>query len=71
MGPEREAALNAVETNFHVPADQVEMTITAGRDALKTNKVFNAFLTSLRAAPRRGVAIGTPAPESSRQAQTQ
>ena len=71
LGPEREAALNMVETNFHLPADQVEMTIAAGRDALKTNKIFNAFVTSLGGAPRRGVAVGRPAPESSRQAQAQ
>ena len=71
LGPEREAALNAVETNFHLPPDQVEMLIAAGRDALKTNKVFNAFLTSLGAAPRRGVPVATPAPESPRQAQAQ
>jgi NTE family protein len=71
LGPEREAALNAVETSFHLPADQVEMTIAAGRDALKANKTFNAFLTSLGTAPPRGVTAAPPAPESPRQAQAQ
>jgi NTE family protein len=71
LGPEREAALNAVETSFNLPPDQVEMTIAAGRDALKTNRIFNAFLTSLGAAPRRGVPVATTVPESPREAQAQ
>jgi hypothetical protein len=47
------------------------MTIAAGRDALKTNRIFNAFLTSLGAAPRRGVPVATTVPESPREAQAQ
>jgi NTE family protein len=47
LGAEREAALNAVETRFKLPPDQVEMLIAAGRDALKTNNVFRQFLGSM------------------------
>ena len=35
LGPERAAALNAVETRFKLPPDQVDMLIDAGRDALE------------------------------------
>jgi len=63
LGPERAAALNAVVTRFRLPPDQVDMLIAAGRDALKTNKVFTDFLKSLpRAEPRRGVPVATPDP---------
>jgi NTE family protein len=47
LGPERAAALDAVETRFKLPPDQVDMLITAGRDALGTSNVFHAFLKSL------------------------
>jgi len=53
LGPERAAALNAVETRFKLPPDQVDMLIEAGRDALKTNAVFRSFVTSLYPPPRR------------------
>ena len=58
--PEREKALNAVETRFSLPADQVDMLITAGGDALRGNRVFRDFLASVggRAAPR------PPAPQA-------
>jgi NTE family protein len=51
LGPERAAALNAVETRFKLPPDQVDMLIAAGRDSLKTNPKFRAFITSLGPAP--------------------
>ena len=52
LGPERAAALNAVETRFTLPPDQIDMIITAGRDALSTSNAFHAFLKSLpHAAP--------------------
>jgi NTE family protein len=51
LGPERAAALNAVETRFKLPPDQVEMLITAGRDALNASAPFRAFLASLAHAP--------------------
>ena len=51
LGPERQAALNQVETRLRLPADQVEMLISAGRDALAVNPKFRAFLTSLGRTP--------------------
>ncbi len=58
LGPERAAALNAVETRFRLPPQQVDMLIDAGRDALKTNVVFRAFLKSLPGVPPpRGVPV--------------
>jgi NTE family protein len=51
LGPDRRAALNQVETRLRLPADQVEMLITAGRDALAVNPKFRAFLTSLGRTP--------------------
>ena len=50
-GPERSAALNAVETRFKLPPDQVDMLITAGHDLLITNGVFRKFLNSLGQQP--------------------
>ena len=62
FSPERAAALNAVETRFKLPPDQVEMLIAAGRDGLKTNSTFRAFLTSLgREPPPRRVPVAEPA----------
>jgi NTE family protein len=65
LGPERATALNAVETRLRLPADQVDMLITAGRDALKTNTVFRSFLNSLPGAikprpPRRKAPVAGP-----------
>ena len=40
------SALNAVETRFKLPPDQVDMLIAAGRDALASNPKFRAFLKS-------------------------
>jgi NTE family protein len=52
LGPQRAAVLNHVETRFKLPPDQVELLITAGRDALNANPKFRAFLNSLgRPAP--------------------
>jgi len=61
FSPERAAALNAVETRFKLPPDQVEMLIAAGRDGLKTNSTFRAFLTSLGHEPPRHVPVAAPA----------
>ena len=60
LGPERAAALNAVETRFKLPPDQVDMLITAGRDALGTSNVFHAFLKSLPRSPLRTAAVALP-----------
>ncbi len=59
LGPERAAQLDAVETRFKLPPQQVDMVIEAGRDALHANTKFRAFVQSLggttspRSAPRR------------------
>jgi NTE family protein len=47
LGPERSVALNAVETRFKLPPDQVDMLIGAGHDVLISNGVFRKFLNSL------------------------
>ena len=47
LGPQRSRALNAVETRFRLPPDQIDMLIAAGRDALRANDTFRAFLKSL------------------------
>ncbi len=54
------AALNAIETNFHLPPDQIELLIGSGREALKNSSVFRSFLGSLPT-PRRGRPIASPA----------
>ena len=59
--PQRAAALNAVETRFTLPPQQVDLLIDAGRDALKSNIAFRAFLGSLGGAPARGTPVATPA----------
>ena len=51
LGPNRAAALNRVETRFQLPPDQIDMLVTAGRDALNTNPKFRAFVTSLGRTP--------------------
>ena len=64
LGPQRAAALSAVETRFTLPPDQVDMLINAGRDALNANPQFRAFLNSLphTAPPLRAAPVAT-APE--------
>ncbi len=59
--PQRAAALNAVETRFTLPPQQVDLLIDAGRDALKSNIAFRSFLASLGHAPARGTPVATPA----------
>jgi NTE family protein len=51
LGAERAAALNRVETRFQLPPEQIDMLVTAGRDALNVNPKFRAFVTSLGRAP--------------------
>jgi NTE family protein len=73
LGEERAAQLDRVETRFKLPADQVDMVIQAGRDALNANPKYRAFVRSLGgqiapdapAAPRRpaqGVPVADAAP---------
>ncbi len=65
LGPEREAALNKIETRFKLPADQVDLLIAAGHDALNTNSGFRAFMKSLPGAPRpRLVPRAVPQPST-------
>jgi NTE family protein len=47
LPPDRTKALNSVETRLRLPPDQVDMLITAGRDALVANPKFRAFMGSL------------------------
>jgi NTE family protein len=47
LGPERARQLNAVETRFKLPPEQVDLLIHAGRDALRTNSTMQSFLKSL------------------------
>jgi NTE family protein len=47
LGPERAAALNAVDTRLKLPADQVDAVILAGRDSLRANPTFRDFLRGL------------------------
>ncbi len=61
LGPQRAAVLNAIETRFKLPPDQVDLLITAGRDALKNNAVFSSFLGSLGHAPPHGTPVAAPA----------
>jgi NTE family protein len=67
LGPERAAALNAVETHLRLPPDQVDMLIDAGRDALKTNAEFRGFLRSFSPVavpppPQRGAPVAAIVP---------
>jgi NTE family protein len=52
LDPERAKALNAVDTRFKLPADQVDMVIEAGRDALRANTGFRDFLAGVGGRPR-------------------
>jgi NTE family protein len=61
LGPERATALNAVDTRLKLPAAQVDAVISAGRDAVRVNPTFRAFLQGL-AAPN---APPIPEPEES------
>jgi len=47
LDPARAAALEAVPTRFHLPADQVDSVIAAGRDTLRLSPAFRAFSSGL------------------------
>ena len=51
LGGERAKALNAVDTRFQLPADQVDFVIEAGHDALRANPVFQDFIGIRRHRP--------------------
>lgn len=52
LGPDRAAALNAVQTRLKLPPDQVNLLIAAGRDALAVNPAFRAFMNSMPRVPQ-------------------
>jgi NTE family protein len=47
LGAERAARLDAVPTSFRLPEETVDTVIAAGRDALRANPTYTAFLKSL------------------------
>jgi NTE family protein len=47
LGAARAAELDAVKTSFHLPPETVDSVIAAGRDALRANPTYAAFLKSL------------------------
>ena len=47
LGPERAAALDAVPTSFRLPPETVDAVIAAGRESLRANPTYAAFLKSL------------------------
>jgi NTE family protein len=51
----RSALLNAVPTRFKLPPKQVDLLITAGAEALRTNSTYQAFVADLgrRSSPAR------------------
>jgi NTE family protein len=61
LDPQRAAALNAVETSFHLRPDQVDLLINAGHDALNANSMFRSFLDSLGPVHHRGTPVAQPA----------
>jgi NTE family protein len=61
LGDQRAAQLQAIETRFKLPADQVDALIAAGGDALRANPTFQSFLSSLRSRPAPAPA---PTPET-------
>jgi NTE family protein len=48
LGPARSAELNAVPTRFKLPAEQVDLLIAAGGDALQANAEFRDFVGAMR-----------------------
>jgi len=62
LGPDRAAQLQAIETRFRLPTEQVDALISAGSDALRLNPTYQAFLASLGGAPARPKPAVPPAP---------
>ena len=44
LGPERAAALNAIDTRLVLPPDQIELVVEGGAEALRKSAPFQAFL---------------------------
>jgi NTE family protein len=51
LGSERGKVLNAVDTRFKLPVEQVDAVIAAGRDALRGSPGYREFLKGLGAKP--------------------
>ncbi len=47
LDPARAARLEAIPTRFHLPREQVDEVIEAGRDSLRANPAFKSFAASL------------------------
>jgi NTE family protein len=47
LGQERAARLDQVPTSFRLPPETVDTVVSAGRDALRANRTYGAFLKSL------------------------
>jgi NTE family protein len=47
LGPERGRVLNAVDTRFKLPVEQVDAVIAAGHDALRANPTFRNFIKGI------------------------
>jgi NTE family protein len=47
LGPERAGILNAIPTRFVLPAEQVDLLIESGADALRQSKSYQAFRRGL------------------------
>ena len=63
LGPARAKVLNAVDTRFKLPVDQVDAVIAAGRDALAVNPQYREFLKSLGGQPLQRPVPEAPPPE--------
>jgi NTE family protein len=47
LGPARAGILNAVPTRFVLPADQIDLLIEGGADALRQSSSYQAFRRGL------------------------
>jgi predicted acylesterase/phospholipase RssA len=47
LGPARAGILNAIPTRFNLPAEQVDLLIESGADALRQNRSYQAFRRGL------------------------
>ncbi|MCP4621031.1 MAG: patatin-like phospholipase family protein [Bradyrhizobium sp.] len=47
LGPARAGILNAIPTRFALPADQIDLLVESGADALRQNKSYQAFRRGL------------------------
>ena len=63
LSPARAKVLNAVDTRFKLPVDQVDAVIAAGRDALAVNPQYREFLRGLGAQPQQPVPEAPLPPE--------